>query len=65
MAFDFLVLSWVWKVLERKGLKENTIMRLKRLYSGAVTIPVVNGVEGSAIFDKRGALRQGGSGSME
>ena len=25
MAFDYLVLSWVWRVLEKKGVKRNTL----------------------------------------
>lgn len=64
-AFDFLVLSWVWKVLERKGVHQDTLVRLKKLYHGGITIPVVNCLPGRAILDKRGSLRQGGVGSMD
>ena len=64
-AFDFPVLSWVWLVLERKGVREVTICRLKNLYANGITIPVINCMPRRAIFDKRGALRQGEVGSME
>ena len=64
-AFDFLVLKWVWIVLEKKGVKYGTLKRLSRLYSDGITIPVVNSTQGKAIFDKRGALRQEGVGSMD
>ena len=64
-AFDFLVLSWVWLVLERKGVNAATIFRLKNLYANGITIPVVNNIPMKAIYDVRGSLRQGGSGSME
>ena len=59
------MLHWVWLVLQRKGVHEATLNRLKRLYNDAITIPVVNSVQGRAIVDKRCALRQGGVGSME
>ena len=64
-AFDFLVLSWVWMVLERKGVSQITIGRLKNLYANGITIPVINSSPRKAIYDIRGALRQGGVGSME
>ena len=48
-AFDFLVLSWSWKVLQRMGASLETISRLRRLYSGGITIPVVNNIPGRAI----------------
>ena len=59
-AFDFLVLSWSWMVLEKKGLGTETLVRLRRLYDNGITILVVNGVQGRAIHDRRGVLRQGG-----
>ena len=52
-------------MLERKGVRQDTLERLKRLYSGGVTIPVINNVNGKAVYDIRGALRQGGLGSMD
>ena len=64
-AFDFLVLSWVWQVLEQKGVNEATTDRLRKLYANGITVPVVNNTPLPAIFDIRGSLRQGGTGSME
>ena len=64
-AFDYLVLSWVWKVLEKKGVRSSTLDRLRNFYSNGITIPVVNSLPGKAINDARGSLRQGGVGSME
>ena len=31
-AFDWLVLSWVWKVLRKLGVNEQVITRVKNLY---------------------------------
>ena len=46
-------------------MKAVTITRLKNLYSGGITVPVVNNTPLPAINDSRGSLRQGGTGSME
>ena len=64
-AFDYLVLSWVWQVLQFKGVHESTIRRLRTLYSNGITVPIVNNTHMPAVNDIRGSLRQGGSGSME
>ena len=64
-AFDFLVLSWVWQVLDHKGVSNVTISRLQNLYADGLTVPIVNSIPGRAVKDIRGALRQGGVGSME
>ena len=64
-AFDYLALSWVWKVLEKKGVSMDTIWRLERLYAKGITIPIINEIPRKAIHDLRGSLRQGGCGSME
>ena len=64
-AFDYLVLSWVWRVLEKKGVCSPTLNRLTALYSNGIIIPVVNSIPGRPIYDIRGSLRQGGVGSME
>ena len=64
-AFDFLALPWAWRVLERKGMKEATLSRLKRLYDDGIVIPVVNSIQGQAIHDVRNSLKQGGVGSMD
>ena len=41
------------------------ITRLKLLYENGITVPVINGVPGKAVQDKRKALRQGGVGSTD
>ena len=64
-AFDYLTLSWVWRVLEKKGVNMATIRRLETLYAKGITIPVINGISRRAVHDFRGSLRQGGCGSME
>ena len=64
-AFDWLVLNWVWKVLERVGVNSVTINRLKNLYADCITVVVVNNKPGQMILDLRGSLRQGGLASME
>ena len=64
-AFDFLVLSWVWQVLKQKGVKEASTDRLRNLYAGGITIPVVNNFPLPVIYYVRGSLRQKRTGSME
>ena len=64
-AFDWLVLSWVWKVLLKIGVKSSTVRRLQDLYRDCVTIVVVNNKLGRVMLDRRGSLRQGGCASME
>ena len=64
-AFDWLVLSWVWKVLIKLGVDINVVRRVQRLYEGSVTIAVVNNQMGQVFLDARGSLRQGGCASME
>ena len=46
-------------------MKADSINRLKKLYSGGITVPVVNNTPLASINDSRGSLRQGGTGSME
>ena len=64
-AFDWLVLNWVWKVLEKFGVYVATINRLKNLYACSITVVVVNNKLGQVFSDSRGSLRQGGLASME
>ena len=64
-AFDWLVLSWVWKVLLKLGVDEAVVRRIQSLYTDSVTIVVVNNTLGRVFLDKRGSLRQGGCASME
>ena len=63
-AFDFLVMSWVFQVLEKKGLSQAVIQRLQNLYSDNISIVVVNNIYGKSIQNKRLSLRQGDVPSM-
>ena len=63
-AFDFLVMSSVFLVLEKKGLCEEVINRLKNLYHDNLSIVVVNNIEGKAVMNLRLSLRQGDIPSM-
>ena len=63
-GFDWLVMAWVYLVLERKGLCQEVLTRIKRLYSDSITIVVVNNVPGRAFPNHRGSLRQGDVPSM-
>ena len=65
VAFDWLALSLVWKVLLKIGVKSSTVRRLQDLYRDCVTIVVVNNKLGRVMLDRRGSLRQGGCASME
>ena len=37
-AFDWLVLSWVWKVLLRLGVHAQVVRRVQQLYEDSITI---------------------------
>ena len=63
-AFDFLVMSWVFLELERKGLSQAVISRLKNLYQDNLYIIVVNNIEGKCVQNIRLSLRQGDIPSM-
>jgi hypothetical protein len=63
-AFDFLVMSWVFLVLRKKGLAESGINRLQNLYQDNLSIVVVNNIEGKCIKNIRLSLRQGDIPSM-
>ena len=63
-AFDFLVMSWVFQVLKKKGLSEAVIKRLNNLYQDNISIIVVNSIEGKGIKNNRLSLRQGDIPSM-
>ena len=64
-AFDWMVLSWVWKVLLKMGFSISVVNRIKMLYEDSITITVVNNKFGRVFKDMRGSLRQGGCASME
>ena len=63
-AFDYLCMEWVFKVLEKKGLHRDVILRLHNLYSNSVSIVVVNNIQGKAVKNIRLSLRQGDLPSM-
>ena len=63
-GFDWLVMNWVYMVLEKKGVDQQVVNRLQRLYSGSKTVVVVNNQLGRCIPNNRGSLRQGDVPSM-
>ena len=63
-AFDWLVLSWVWKVLRKLGVSDRAVSRVQSFYEDSITIVVVNNKLGKVMLDKRGSLRQGGCGCI-
>ena len=52
-AFDFMVLTWVFKVLEAKGLDTKVISKLKNMYDNHLTVVVVNNVHGKCFLNIR------------
>ena len=58
-AFDYMVLTWVLKVLKAKGLDQEVINRLLNLYGNNLTVVVVNSVQGSCFPNTRWSIRQG------
>ena len=58
-GFDWLVMNWVYMVLEKKGVDHQVVNRIQRLYSGCKTVVVVNNQLGRCIPNSRGSLRQG------
>ena len=63
-AFDFLVMDWVFLVLQKKGVSEAVINRLRNLYKDNISIVVVNNIEGKGVRNLRLSLRQGDIPSM-
>ena len=63
-AFDWLCLDWGYKVLEKKGLTMDVIMRLQNLYRDNLAVVVVNNVQGRCIKNVRLSLKQGDLPSM-
>ena len=63
-AFDWMCMDWIYKVLEKKGMCEAGINRLKNLYDNNLSIVVVNNIQGITIPNIRGSLRQGDLSSM-
>ena len=58
-AFDYMVLTWVLKVLKAKGLDNEVINIIKNLYENSLSIVVVNNVHGSCFVNNRWSIRQG------
>ena len=58
-AFDFMVLTWIFKVLKAKGLDDRVITRLHSLYKNHLTVFVVNNISGRCYPNNRWSLRQG------
>ena len=52
-------MSWVERVLAKKGLHSDVINRMRRYYKNWVTIPVINNIQGKKIQNTRRTLRQG------
>ena len=63
-GFDWLVMNWVYLVLAKKGVKQEVINRISRIYSDSLTVVVVNNVQGKVFSNHRGSLRQGDVPSM-
>ena len=63
-GFDWLDMSWVYKVLLKKGVNEVVVKRISRLYDDSSTIVVVNKVRGLVLPNLRNSLRQGDVPSM-
>ena len=59
-----MTMKWVYAVPKRKGVEEEVITRIKRLYDNNASIVVVNNILGRKIRNKRGSLRQGDKPSM-
>ena len=57
-AFNLLCMNWVEDVLVKKGLHINVISRIKRLYTGGITIPLINDIPGRQIPNLQRTLRQ-------
>ena len=58
-AFDYMVLTWILKVLAAKGLDKEVINLILNLYSNNLTIVVVNGIQGRCLLNSRWSIRQG------
>ena len=58
-AFDYMVLTWILKVLQAKGLDIEVINTILNLYGNNLTVVVVNNVQGSCFLNTRWSVRQG------
>ena len=64
-AFDNMVLTWCYLVLEKKGLSTSVINRYRNLYSDHVSVVVINNIAGRSFKNLRLTIRQGDKFSME
>ena len=63
-GFDHLTMSFVFKVLAKKGLHKEVIDHLKRIYKDNMTVVCINNILGNPILNIRISLRQGDVPSM-
>ena len=63
-GFDWLDMAWVHLVLSKKGVCEEVIQRIRRLYDQSISVVVVNNLLGQAFQNLRDSLRQGDVPSM-
>ena len=56
-AFDWLVLSWVWKVLQNCGVIDAVIRKIQNLCTDSITKEVVNNTLGSKSIARDGHRR--------
>ena len=63
-GFDWLEMDWVYQVLSKKGVCQEVINRIKRIYDHSSTTVVVNNILGQSFSNIRGSLRQGDLPSM-
>ena len=64
-AFDWMLLSWVWKVLGKLGIGIHVTEKVKNLFEDCITITAVNSKYVRVFQDRRGSIRQGGCASMD
>ena len=63
-GFDWLDMAWVYLVLAKKGVSQEVIDRIRRLYADSTTVVAVNNIQGKSFPNNRGSLRQGDVPSM-
>ena len=63
-AFDYLVMPWVFMVLQKKGVSMKVIHLLQNLYQDNISIIFVNNIAGKRVNNNRLSLRQGDLPSM-
>ena len=63
-GFDWLEMGWVYLVMAKKGVCQEVIDRVRRIYADSTTTVVVNNIIGESFLNIRGSLRQGDVPSM-